>query len=48
VEPHLHRVEVQNALARDHDLAVERGVWREQLAERTQLGEVPQERALVS
>ena len=44
VEPRLHRVEVEHAVARDHDLAVERGVGREQLAERPQLGEVAQQR----
>ena len=47
VEPHLHRVEVERALADDHDLAVERRPRREQLAERPQLGEVAQERPLV-
>ena len=34
MEAHLHRVEVERAVARDHDLAVERGVRRQQLAER--------------
>ena len=34
VEPRRHRVEVEHAVARDHDLAVERGVGREQVAER--------------
>ena len=48
VQPHLHRVEVEHAVARDHDLAVERGVGREQLAERPQLGEVAQQRPLVA
>ena len=31
MEPHLHRVEVEHAVALDHDLAVERGVRRQQL-----------------
>ena len=44
VEAHLHRVEVERALAHDHDLAVERGARREQLAERAQLREVAEER----
>ena len=48
VEPHLHRVEVEDAVARDHDLAVERGVGRQQLAERPQLGEVAQQRPLLA
>ena len=48
MQPRLHRVEVEHAVARDHDLAVERGVGREQLAERRQLGEVAQERAAVA
>src|SRR5206468_11365924 len=47
VEAHLHRVEVESAVPRDHDLAVERGVWRHLLAQRTQLGEVAQQRPLV-
>ena len=48
VQAHLHRVEVEDAVARDHDLAVERGVGREQLAERAQLREVAQQRAPVA
>ena len=47
VQAHLHRVEVEDAVARDHDLAVERGVGREEVAERPQLGEVAEQRALV-
>ena len=47
VEPHLHRVEVETAVALDHDLAVERGVGREEVAERAQLGEVAEQRPLV-
>ena len=47
VEAHLHRVEVEATAALDHDLAVERGVGREQVAERAELGEVPQQRPLV-
>ena len=34
MEAHLHRVEVERPLAHDHDLAVERRLRREQLAER--------------
>ena len=48
VEPQLHRVEVEPALLRDHDLAVERGVGRKQLSERLELGEVAKQRALVA
>ena len=48
VQPSLHRVEVEHAVARDHDLPVERGVGREQLAERPQLREVAEERPAVA
>ena len=48
VEAHLHRVEVEHAVARDHDLAVERGVGRQQLAQRAELGEVAQQRPLLA
>src|SRR5437762_7681894 len=47
MEAHLHRVEVQRAVAGDHDLAVERGVRRELVAELRELREVAEERALV-
>ena len=47
VQPHLHRVEVERAVAVDHDLAVERGAGRQQVAERAQLREVAQERPSV-
>ena len=47
MEPHLHRVEVERAVAHDHDLAVERRARRQQLAERPQLREVAQQRPLV-
>jgi hypothetical protein len=40
VQPHLHQLEVEHPVARDHDLAVERGVGRQELPERPQLGEV--------
>src|SRR4029079_7706166 len=40
VEPGLHRVEVDGAVDRDHDLAVERRALRQELAERPQLREV--------
>jgi len=43
VEAHLHRVEVEHAVAGDHDLAVERGVGWHQLAECAELREVAQE-----
>src|SRR5262249_58255848 len=46
-QPELHRVEVELALLRDHDLAVERGVGRKQLPERFELWEVAQQRTLV-
>ena len=48
MEPRLHRVEVERAVARDHDLAVERRVRRQQVAERAQLREVAQQRPLVA
>ena len=48
VEPELHRVEVELPLLRDHDLAVERGVGREQLPERLELREVAEQRPLVA
>ena len=48
MEAVLHRVEVEVALALDDDLAVERGVRREQLAEWPQLGEVAQQRTSVA
>jgi len=48
MQTHLHRVEVERAVTRDHDLAVERGFRRQQLAERSELGEVAEERPLVA
>ena len=48
MEPHLHRIEVERAVTRDHDLPVERRPRREQLAERPQLREVAQQRPLVA
>src|SRR5262249_12125048 len=47
MEARLHRVEVDRTVARDHDLAVECGPRRKQLAERAELGEVAQQRTLV-
>ena len=47
VKARLHRVEVEHAVAGDHDLAVERGVGREPLAERPELREVAQQRPAV-
>ena len=44
MEARLHRVEVELAVARDHDLAVERRVRRQELADRAQLREVAQQR----
>src|SRR5581483_1912465 len=48
VQAHLHRVEVERPVPSDHDLAVERGVWRHQLADRSQFGEVTEERPAVT
>ena len=48
MEAHLHRVEVELAVARDHDLAVERRVGRQELADRAQLREVAQQRPAVA
>ena len=45
VEPHLKRVEVEPAVPLDHDLTVDSGPGRHAVAERTQLGEVTQQRA---
>ena len=39
METHLHRVEVERAVARDHDLAVERRARRQEIAEGRELGE---------
>ena len=47
MEPRLHRVEVEDAVVRDHDLAVERRVRRKEVAERPELGEVPEQRPLL-
>jgi hypothetical protein len=47
MQPKLHRVEVEHAVPRDHDLAVDRRVRREEIAERPQLGEVAEQRAAV-
>ena len=44
MEPRLHRVEVERTVSRDHDLAVQRRVRRQQVAERPQLREIAQER----
>ena len=40
MQSHLHRVEVEHAVAGDHDLAVEGGVRRQALPERAQFREV--------
>ena len=48
MQAHLHRVEVELAFARDHDLAVERRVRRQQLAELPQLREVAEQRPTVA
>ena len=47
MQAHLHRVEVEDAVALDHDLAVERRERRQELLERSQLGEVAQQRPRV-
>src|SRR6266508_6338753 len=47
VEAHLHRVEVEPAAALDYDLAVERRVWWQQVAERPELREVAEQRPAV-
>jgi len=43
----LHRVEVEDAVALDHDLTVERRVGRQQLADLAQLREITQQRPSV-
>src|SRR5207248_4755389 len=48
MEPHLHGVEVERAAAGDDDLAVERRMGWEQIAERTQFREVAEKRTPVS
>ena len=47
VQARLHRVEVEDAVTSDHDLAVDRGARRQDVAERRQLREVAQERPRV-
>jgi hypothetical protein len=47
MQSRLHRVEVEDAVPLDDDLAVERRLWREELLQRTQLREVAQERPRV-
>src|ERR687887_1760028 len=47
MEAQLHRVEVEHSVAGDHDLAVDGGVGREEVAERSQLGEVAEQRPAV-
>ena len=48
VQPHLHRVELELALLCDDDLAVERRVRRQELAQLPELREVAQERSPVA
>ena len=48
VQPRLHRVEVEDAVALDDDLAVERRERRQELPERSQLGEVAEQRTGVA
>src|SRR5438445_7834552 len=48
MQAHLHRVEVELPLALDHDLAVERGMRRQEVSERAQLREVPEKRSSVA
>ena len=48
VQAQLHRIEVEPPVARNHDLAVECGVGRKQVAERAQLREVAKQRPAVA
>src|SRR5260370_6145201 len=48
MEPELHRVEVENAVTRDHDLAVQSGVGRQEVTKGSQLGEIAEQRPAVS
>ena len=48
MEPHLHRVEVEHAVAGDHDLAIQGRVRGHEVTEGSQLGEVAQQRPAVS
>ena len=48
VKPGLHRVEVEHPVADDHDLAVEARPRRKNLAERSELREVPQQGTCVA
>src|SRR5207248_8336834 len=48
VQPQLHRVEVEHAVALDHDLAVERRVRWQQLADFPQLWEIAKKRPRVA
>jgi hypothetical protein len=48
VQAHLHRVEVQDAVPRDHDLAVDRGARGQHALERPQLREVAEQRPAVA
>src|SRR5512132_2597899 len=48
MEPHLHEIELETSLLLDDDLAVERGVGWQTLAERAELGEVAEERTAVA
>ena len=48
VLPHLHRIEVERPVPHDDDLAVERRLGRQKLAERQQLREVAQERPTIT
>ena len=47
MQPGLHRVEVEDAVPDDHDLAVDRRARGEEVAERRELGEVAEERPRV-
>src|SRR5207302_564622 len=48
MQPHLHRVEVEYAVAGDHDLAVQGRVRRQELTQGSQLREIAQQRPAVS
>ena len=47
MQPGLHRVEVEDAVADDDDLAVDRRARGEDVAERREFGEVAEERPRV-
>src|SRR5437868_2616427 len=48
MQPHLHEIELQPPLLLDHDFSIERRVRGHLLAERSQLGEIAEQRSAVS